>query len=51
MTDLLSKAKQGNVLVAKEESVLNWTEILSKLKKIAKFLLLKILCLIIIDLT
>ena len=32
MTDLLSKAKQGNVLVAKEESVLNWTEILSKLK-------------------
>ena len=32
MTDLLSKAKQGNVLVAKEESVLNWTEILSKFK-------------------
>jgi len=32
MTDLLSKAKQGNVLVAKEECVLNWTEILSKLK-------------------
>ena len=32
MKDLLSKAKQGNVLVAKEESVLNWTEILSKLK-------------------
>jgi len=32
MKDLLSKAKQGNVLVAKEENILNWIEILSKLK-------------------
>jgi len=32
MTDLLSKTKQANVLAAKEENILNWTEILSKLK-------------------
>jgi len=32
MTDLLSKTKQTNVLAAKEENILNWTEILSKLK-------------------
>ena len=32
MTDLLSKTKQTNVLTAKEENILNWTEILSKLK-------------------
>jgi len=32
MTDLLSKTKQANILAAKEESILNWTEILSKLK-------------------
>ncbi len=32
MTDLLSKTKQANVPAAKEESILNWTEILSKLK-------------------
>ena len=32
MTDLLSKPKQANVLAAKEENILNWTEVLSKLK-------------------
>ena len=32
MTDLLSKTKQANVLAAKEENILNWTEILLKLK-------------------
>ena len=32
MTDLLSKTKQTNVLAAKEENILDWTSILSKLK-------------------
>tara|TARA_B100001250_G_scaffold166943_1_gene143702 strand:- start:1656 stop:3047 length:1392 start_codon:yes stop_codon:yes gene_type:complete len=32
MTDLLSKTKQANILAAKEENILNWTEILLKLK-------------------
>ena len=32
MTDLLSKSKQASILAAKEENILNWTEILSKLK-------------------
>ena len=32
MTDLLSKTKQASVLAAKEENILNWTEVLSKLK-------------------
>ena len=32
MADLLSKTKQANVLAAKEENILNWEEILSKLK-------------------
>ena len=32
MTDLLSKTKQANVLAAKEENILNWIEVLSKLK-------------------
>ena len=32
MKDLLSKTKQANVLAAKEENILNWTEVLSKLK-------------------
>ena len=34
MTDLLSKTKQANVFAAKEENLLNWIEILSKLKSI-----------------
>ena len=32
MTDLLSKSKQASILAAKEENILNWTEILTKLK-------------------
>ncbi len=32
MADLLSKTKQANVLAAKEENILNWEEILLKLK-------------------
>ena len=32
MTDLLSKKKDPNILSAKEENILNWNEILTKLK-------------------